>query len=333
MPSGGITIASPQPTSPPSGLRSSNAIPPPVANQQQQTRSSVPQLPSAGLSSSSSSSIAPTLASSADVVLSGPSATASAAAAPPQPPPSPQVSPSSASASLASPSPRLGTINLDKSTREGYLFVQHSRGNTRKWKKRWCVVSDGTFAAHSNWNYLQKDGKAKFSINLLLAAVKPISEHSYAFQLLSPDQVQTVHASSQQEMEEWMNSIQSAIATRLRVNQQRITQNQPRLGQLSATATGASTAGTPALAQGWEFKSTMHLKGLTERGTTPTDELMADPANHVCADCDKRGPQWVSINTCVVICTDCSSAHRKLGTHISKIRSLGMLTIILLFFF
>lgn len=41
-----------------------------------------------------------------------------------------------------------------------------------------------------------------------------------------------------------------------------------------------------------------------------------------CADCLSLSPEWCSINLGVLLCTGCSSIHRSLGSHISKIRSL-----------
>ncbi len=49
----------------------------------------------------------------------------------------------------------------------------------------------------------------------------------------------------------------------------------------------------------------------------------ADPSNSRCADCGStKKVEWISLNLLAVICIECSGAHRSLGTHITKIRSL-----------
>eukprot|EP01103_Thecamoeba_quadrilineata_P000756 TRINITY_DN10667_c0_g1_i1.p1 TRINITY_DN10667_c0_g1~~TRINITY_DN10667_c0_g1_i1.p1 ORF type:complete len:761 (+),score=156.69 TRINITY_DN10667_c0_g1_i1:54-2336(+) len=52
--------------------------------------------------------------------------------------------------------------------------------------------------------------------------------------------------------------------------------------------------------------------------------LRSIQGNDNCADCGRRGPEWVSINLGVILCLECSGVHRSLGTHISKIRSLTL---------
>uniref|UniRef100_A0A6B2KYQ5 Arf-GAP domain-containing protein n=2 Tax=Arcella intermedia TaxID=1963864 RepID=A0A6B2KYQ5_9EUKA len=47
-------------------------------------------------------------------------------------------------------------------------------------------------------------------------------------------------------------------------------------------------------------------------------------SNSNCADCQAPDPDWVSINTGAKICIECAGAHRSLGTHDSKVRSLTM---------
>lgn len=54
------------------------------------------------------------------------------------------------------------------------------------------------------------------------------------------------------------------------------------------------------------------------------DAIRALPGNAECADCDATEPTWVSLNYGVVICHQCSGVHRKIGAHISKVRSLTL---------
>ncbi|KAF0979383.1 hypothetical protein FDP41_001726 [Naegleria fowleri] len=53
-------------------------------------------------------------------------------------------------------------------------------------------------------------------------------------------------------------------------------------------------------------------------------DLLKLPGNKVCADCNARGPQWASTTQGVFVCIRCAGLHRKLGTHISKVRSVGL---------
>ncbi|KAF4977159.1 hypothetical protein FZEAL_6267 [Fusarium zealandicum] len=46
--------------------------------------------------------------------------------------------------------------------------------------------------------------------------------------------------------------------------------------------------------------------------------------NNMCADCHSRNPAWASWSLGVFLCMRCAAIHRKLGTHISKVKSLSM---------
>ncbi|KAH6609531.1 hypothetical protein Trco_002877 [Trichoderma cornu-damae] len=48
------------------------------------------------------------------------------------------------------------------------------------------------------------------------------------------------------------------------------------------------------------------------------------PGNDQCADCHARNPAWASWSLGVFLCMRCAAIHRKLGTHISKVKSLSM---------
>ncbi|XP_077980725.1 arf-GAP with dual PH domain-containing protein 1-like isoform X2 [Glandiceps talaboti] len=51
-------------------------------------------------------------------------------------------------------------------------------------------------------------------------------------------------------------------------------------------------------------------------------DLMKRPGNHVCADCGAPDPEWASYNIGVFLCVECVGIHRKLGTHITKVKSI-----------
>ncbi|PWW76267.1 Arf GTPase activating protein, partial [Tuber magnatum] len=54
------------------------------------------------------------------------------------------------------------------------------------------------------------------------------------------------------------------------------------------------------------------------------DLITSVPGNDRCADCGTRNPAWASWSLGIFLCIRCASLHRKLGTHISKIKSISM---------
>jgi len=44
------------------------------------------------------------------------------------------------------------------------------------------------------------------------------------------------------------------------------------------------------------------------------------PGNDSCAECRSPDPDWASLNLGILICIECSGAHRNLGVHISKVQ-------------
>ncbi|KAK6842498.1 hypothetical protein PG987_003358 [Apiospora arundinis] len=61
------------------------------------------------------------------------------------------------------------------------------------------------------------------------------------------------------------------------------------------------------------------------RNEKALQELMHSvPGNKMCADCGSRNPGWASWSLGIFLCMRCASIHRKLGTHISKVKSLTM---------
>ncbi|KAL4247561.1 ADP Ribosylation Factor GTPase-Activating [Abortiporus biennis] len=68
-----------------------------------------------------------------------------------------------------------------------------------------------------------------------------------------------------------------------------------------------------------------HISKLSaERHQRILAELSNQPGNDVCADCKTRNPRWASYNLGIFLCMSCASIHRKIGTHISKVKSITL---------
>ncbi|PHH62205.1 hypothetical protein CDD81_7332 [Ophiocordyceps australis] len=68
---------------------------------------------------------------------------------------------------------------------------------------------------------------------------------------------------------------------------------------------------------------------LSKRQQARNEKLIHDlvqsvPGNNKCADCHMPNPAWASWSLGVFLCMRCAAIHRKLGTHISKVKSLSM---------
>ncbi|KAJ6138151.1 Arf GTPase activating protein [Penicillium samsonianum] len=69
--------------------------------------------------------------------------------------------------------------------------------------------------------------------------------------------------------------------------------------------------------------------GISKRQQARNEKTLAElirtvPGNDRCADCDALTPGWASWNMGIFLCMRCAALHRKLGTHISKVKSLSM---------
>ncbi|KAG0256223.1 hypothetical protein BG011_004689 [Mortierella polycephala] len=53
-------------------------------------------------------------------------------------------------------------------------------------------------------------------------------------------------------------------------------------------------------------------------------DLLKIPVNTICCDCGAASPKWASFSLGCFLCVRCCSVHRKMGTHISKVKSVTL---------
>ncbi|KAF9022217.1 ArfGap-domain-containing protein [Hymenopellis radicata] len=68
----------------------------------------------------------------------------------------------------------------------------------------------------------------------------------------------------------------------------------------------------------------MTSKITSERSQKLVQELALQPGNDICADCKAKNPRWASHSLGIFLCMHCASIHRKIGTHITKVKSITM---------
>ena len=155
------------------------------------------------------------------------------------------------------------------------------------------------------------------AVDLTLSCVKPGADEAdrsttgrpFCFRVISPTASLLLQAESEAEASAWVSDLQGTIAELISAG--------PKFPSFGRRGVGADAA------------SPLHRFAATTITTTtvdldPREVLAAAPGNDACADCGGADPDWASMNLCVVVCQRCAGAHRHLGAHVSKVRSLAL---------
>ena len=183
----------------------------------------------------------------------------------------------------------------------GYL-KKKSSGIRKDWLIRYFFIKDGKlFYVHEGEELVgRKHVNARQVANLMISTAKEVSD--IEFQIISPGQrgsltgggIYELQGDNNEDMIDWVRVIRQQIE-----------------GALVSTLSGGRSAAMKGSA------SELFILGKTD-----IDELRI--VNPYCADCGVGSPEWVSLNLCIMVCIACSGIHRKLGTHVSKIRSITL---------
>jgi Arf-GAP/GTPase/ANK repeat/PH domain-containing protein 1/3 len=114
------------------------------------------------------------------------------------------------------------------------------------------------------------------------------------FIIVSLDKQWYFETQSNEERDEWVQAIEQQILYSLQNIE-------------SSKAARAAKIGGPTMADSASIQTIKQI-----------------PGNGFCADCDQTNPTWTSLNLGALICMDCASLHRNLGTHLSRVRSLEL---------
>ncbi|VAI46928.1 unnamed protein product [Triticum turgidum subsp. durum] len=153
------------------------------------------------------------------------------------------------------------------------------------------------------------------TINLRTSTIKMDAEENdlrFCFRVITPMKAYTLQAETEADQKDWIEKITGVIASLLNSP----FSHQPPYGNLAAESHGSASS-LDSAASLEESKS-------SEAHSDAINHLRNIPGNDSCAECRSPDPDWASLNLGILICIECSGAHRNLGVHISKVRSLRL---------
>jgi Arf-GAP/SH3 domain/ANK repeat/PH domain-containing protein len=210
-------------------------------------------------------------------------------------------------------------------------------------------LDQGKLSEYSNWK--QKLDLHMEPIDLRMASVREArnAERRFCFEVITPNFKRVYQATSEEDMNSWILSINNALQSAVEGRAYRDRQATSRGSDNSINRDIGSvlTGKIQSIHGSHNSHHSNTNSGVPFRRTTvgarPTpvrtpssgydehpDKLLQmlrdnDQGNCWCADCGSGAKvEWVSINLGIILCIECSGIHRSLGTHISKVRSLTL---------
>ncbi|XP_063691375.1 arf-GAP with SH3 domain, ANK repeat and PH domain-containing protein 1-like isoform X4 [Bolinopsis microptera] len=168
-----------------------------------------------------------------------------------------------------------------------------------RWQKRFCKIENFHFTIAHN-----QTTPPTANLYLLTCQVKEtpssaVDGKKNCFHLISHDRTYHFEAPSETAMSKWTTVIRNNIDQSIK----------SEVGDLNAHASVDLNSD--------EHKLREFVKKIIHKIKTTT-------GNDRCVDCGKPDPTWFAVNLGVLVCIHCSGAHRKLGVHNSRIRSLDL---------
>lgn len=218
------------------------------------------------------------------------------------------------------------------------------------------MLDAGKLSEYSNWK--DKLDLHMEPIDLRMASVRSArsADRRFCFEAITPQFKRVYQATSEDDMNNWIASINNAIQSAMEGRDTRgYTSSTPSVNTTEQPHSirrdiGSILTGKSSSMNHGQHNPTTHSAAnnnnvfrRTTVGARPPyqrqgsagydespDKLLqllrdADQGNCWCADCGSgQKTEWVSINLAIILCIECSGIHRSLGTHISKIRSLTL---------
>ncbi|KAG1350120.1 hypothetical protein G6F62_003368 [Rhizopus arrhizus] len=159
--------------------------------------------------------------------------------------------------------------------KEGFLFATSKpskssgfdvKSSTQTWHKYWCVLSGGQLYEYTNWKKQLEPHNGP--INLRFATVREArnSERRFCFEVITPLMRRIYQATSQEEAEYWMSTIQNSIESVLNGTSSYANLKSFIISPSTSTPipkTQTTTMTSPALTNNKKKRSSRHVRSLS----------------------------------------------------------------------
>jgi len=148
--------------------------------------------------------------------------------------------------------------------------------------------------------------------NLKLCNVKPSHnpEHQFCFELVDAAKQKPILIQTETELatNEWINTIRQVT--------ERALSREPSIGALQTSFTKSDTENKDIKNKTITTCTTIGNENFGHQSQQKNKQALITLIikNNVCADCGAKDPSWISLNLGVIICINCSGAHRQFGT-------------------
>lgn len=210
--------------------------------------------------------------------------------------------------------------------KSGLLFVHGGQGKSG-WHKQWLVLYDGKLYEYMDW---RKGAALRNSpIDVSLCNIKlldsneqkntiDIGARKNCFRVINSQGVEHVFQTfTPKEAADWVKALSEASQI-VSYSKKRDSNYDYKQNTTSIEPHNRSTGSLTKVATRSRRVSSVSLSllNLVRRNS---------PSNAICADCgSNEHVEWISLNLLVTFCIQCSSAHRNLGSSVSKVRSLTL---------
>ncbi|ODV67084.1 ArfGap-domain-containing protein, partial [Hyphopichia burtonii NRRL Y-1933] len=231
----------------------------------------------------------------------------------------------------------------------GILYTLGGQGKPG-WHKEWVVLNQGRLIEYSDW----RNGQLPINkpIDIALSSIKPIKheKRQFCFEIFtSAGNKHVFQAINEDERNKWIKALYNAgqvtsqlmspttpKATLNQPNIQKPVTTKPNSKNLSKIITdfGPEQYRAPPMIPGQSLDRSVSpisiqsgppLSAYKDKNYLQMVRSISNTDNNICLDCgSQEGVEWVSINFLGSFCINCSSCHRNLGSHVSKIRSLKL---------